>query len=512
MGRLSLVSALLLGVAGVFIGGGEARGQARPPFEDVARPPVDEGGGTPDLQAHPLDEDRAWRPAAQRRLEANLRRLARAGRLPPLPLARDQAPVLLAWPLRDARGEVASLHARGGHVDHDPAYPDALRDYRCGARTYDTAGGYNHAGTDFLLWPFPWRTMDEERAEVIAAAPGVIALREDGHYDRQCAAGGQRANMVFVRHADGTVAWYLHLKQGSLTPKAVGDSVEAGERLGLVGSSGSSTTPHLHLELRDSQGGLLDPFAGPCNPTTSVSRWQVQPPYDDPALNRLHAAAAPPESAPCPQPGQPHQRDVFRHGERLYAIAYYRDLLPGARTDLRLRRPDGSLYRAWSADVPSGALRAAASYRYWAHDLPLSGAEGVWRLEADFGGATQATTFRLGDGPPPSLTPPATATADSTSAATSAPSASATASATRAPRPSPSPSPLASASATSSPTSTPSPSVTPSPTPTPTSTSTPRASGTPPPTRPAASPPPSPPGGWTDRAWLPVSLRWTERP
>ena len=72
-------------------------------------------------------------------------------------------------------------------------------------------------------------------------------------------------NALFVRHADSSVAWYGHLKNGSLTPKVLGDPVATGEVLGIVASSGSSTGPHLHFELHDAAGGLLDPWAGSCN-------------------------------------------------------------------------------------------------------------------------------------------------------------------------------------------------------------------------------------------------------
>ena len=51
-------------------------------------------------------------------------------------------------------------------------------------------------------------------------------------------------------HADGSVAWYGHMKAGSLTNKAVGQTVSSGEYLGIVGSSGNSTGPHLHFGIR----------------------------------------------------------------------------------------------------------------------------------------------------------------------------------------------------------------------------------------------------------------------
>lgn len=88
----------------------------------------------------------------------------------------------------------------------------------------------------------------------VAAAPGVITYKDDGHPDRSCAFSSDSPNMVVVTHADGSYAWYLHFKNGSLTPKGVGEPVAQGEYLGTVGSSGSSTGPHLHFEVYDSSG------------------------------------------------------------------------------------------------------------------------------------------------------------------------------------------------------------------------------------------------------------------
>lgn len=56
-------------------------------------------------------------------------------------------------------------------------------------------------------------------------------------------------NYIDITQSDGTIARYLHMKNPSAL--VVGASVEAGASVGKVGSTGSSTTPHLHLEIRD---------------------------------------------------------------------------------------------------------------------------------------------------------------------------------------------------------------------------------------------------------------------
>ena len=86
--------------------------------------------------------------------------------------------------------------------------------------------------------------MDDNAVEIVAAAPGTIVLRTDGNFDRSCGLNGGSWNAVYVRHADNSIAWYGNMKNGSVTMKVVGDTVAAGERLGVVGSS---EIPQVHI-------------------------------------------------------------------------------------------------------------------------------------------------------------------------------------------------------------------------------------------------------------------------
>ncbi|MCE3290551.1 MAG: hypothetical protein K0R83_2563 [Caulobacter sp.] len=62
-------------------------------------------------------------------------------------------------------------------------------------------------------------------------------------------------NAVVVRHAWGEYSVYGHLKPGSVKVK-VGQAVKAGDVLAAVGSSGSSTEPHLHFHICDGPSAL----------------------------------------------------------------------------------------------------------------------------------------------------------------------------------------------------------------------------------------------------------------
>jgi len=144
-------------------------------------------------------------------------------------------------------------------------YPTAYKDHGgvdwdCGTITY---GGHN--GSDFGGGSFAG--MDEGR-DVTAAAPGTVIVVHDGEFDRcttgDCAGGYGFGNYVQLAHADGRTTLYGHLKQFSPLV-AVGDDVSCGDKLGEMGSSGYSTGPHLHFEVRGAGGVAEDPFDGPCS-------------------------------------------------------------------------------------------------------------------------------------------------------------------------------------------------------------------------------------------------------
>ena len=91
-------------------------------------------------------------------------------------------------------------------------------------------GNWFHAGLDIAA---------AAGASVVAAAPGRVTFA--------CFHAGGYGNLVVVAHGNGLRTLYGHLSSISAT---VGLRVGAGAALGLVGSTGHATGPHLHFEAR----------------------------------------------------------------------------------------------------------------------------------------------------------------------------------------------------------------------------------------------------------------------
>ncbi|MFC8780349.1 LysM peptidoglycan-binding domain-containing M23 family metallopeptidase [Streptomyces nigra] len=72
--------------------------------------------------------------------------------------------------------------------------------------------------------------------------------------------GGAYGNQVVIRLADGYYAQYAHLSSLSVSS---GQTVTAGQQIGLSGATGNVTGPHLHFEIRTAPGygSDVDPVA-----------------------------------------------------------------------------------------------------------------------------------------------------------------------------------------------------------------------------------------------------------
>lgn len=106
-----------------------------------------------------------------------------------------------------------------------------------------------HSGIDFgARWGTP----------IVAAADGqVVGAGWAGGYGRQ----------VQVRHENGIVTTYSHM---SAIAAEAGQPVRQGQVIGHVGSTGISTGPHLHFEVRIG-GRVVNPLGVKLQTTAAIS-------------------------------------------------------------------------------------------------------------------------------------------------------------------------------------------------------------------------------------------------
>lgn len=90
----------------------------------------------------------------------------------------------------------------------------------------------------------------------IAARTGTPVVAALGGTVERAGPAGTYGNLVVVRHPDGSETRYAHLSAISVK---VGDQVAIGAPLGAVGTTGRSTGPHLHFEVRRN-GRPVDPW------------------------------------------------------------------------------------------------------------------------------------------------------------------------------------------------------------------------------------------------------------
>ena len=96
-----------------------------------------------------------------------------------------------------------------------------------------------HAGLDIA---------NDAGTPILAADEGEVvkaSWNEDGY-----------GNLIVIRHPSGYETWYGHLSRIGVEK---GEQVSRGEQIGRMGSTGYSTGPHLHFEVRQ-DGELRDPL------------------------------------------------------------------------------------------------------------------------------------------------------------------------------------------------------------------------------------------------------------
>ncbi|MBV2154620.1 M23 family metallopeptidase [Kitasatospora sp. SUK 42] len=157
------------------------------------------------------------------------------------PPAADPAPAPEAGSAPAPEAEPEPEPAPAPAPEWSAPVPDAPTSNPYGVANSEYAAGY-HTGVDFAVGP---------GTPVLAVGNATVeSARWDGAYGKE----------VVLRLDDGRFAQYAHLSALSVS---AGDRVSAGQRVGLSGSTGNSTGPHLHFEIRTSNryGAVINPIA-----------------------------------------------------------------------------------------------------------------------------------------------------------------------------------------------------------------------------------------------------------
>lgn len=149
--------------------------------------------------------------------------------------------------MASAAGSAGSANPSGFWWPIGPTTPD---DYTSAPQLTALTRGYtsgNHLGIDidglsqYNVW------------DVIASAPGKVIVMNDGLGTGYYGSPDGYGNYVVIEHtlSDGGSFYtiYGHMYQNTISVHE-GDTVQAGQFLGKVGSSGNSTGAHLHYEMR----------------------------------------------------------------------------------------------------------------------------------------------------------------------------------------------------------------------------------------------------------------------
>lgn len=259
----------------------------------------------------------------------------------------------------------------------------SLVDYRCQSLTFD-----GHQGTDVVL-----RSLGEMEigVPVFAPAPGQVLAIEPG--------------AVVIGQPQDRRYTLRNLAPGSVLV-SVGEQVNAGRQIGLMGTNGSALGPFLHLEAA-SGVAPYDAFQGACG-FANPSLWWSPPVWDD-ALRAYDAGVANTPRLFEPDFPEPWSRTgliSLIHDQTVSFWVYLRSLPANSAWTLRLYRADGVLGHE-SSGVFAGPYRATSSWWFERSVFDLGTAVGTARFELHVNGSLVAETpFETALQPDPSFNRP----------------------------------------------------------------------------------------------------------
>lgn len=261
-------------------------------------------------------------------------------------------------------------------------------DFECTGYAYQ-----GHSGHDSVVEGFGEQAIG---VPVFAALDGTVTAAHDGEPDQETTnLVGRPSNFVVLSHQGGYETLYYHFKRLSVRVVA-GQPVLAGTELGLTGSSGNSSWPHLHFTSR-LNGAVFEPSAGPCRPGSSY--WSHQPPIRRDAFVTSFTYGTAEFTGTA---GYPFD-DVTRRGSyvagtrTIYFRFGYRNRPANSSYRLVLTRPDGSTAMDNSGNFNVAAVRHA--WAWFSRNVTLN-TTGEWSLAVFINNEVVATApFLVSDGP-----------------------------------------------------------------------------------------------------------------
>ena len=118
-------------------------------------------------------------------------------------------------------------------------------------------------GSGYFVWPAANHSISGNDywsghlgIDIAAATGAPIYAADNGVVVYAAPIGGGYGNMIMIDHQNGFHTLYAHLSSINVN---CGASVYQGQLIGLAGSTGNSTGPHLHFEIRQF-GGFINPW------------------------------------------------------------------------------------------------------------------------------------------------------------------------------------------------------------------------------------------------------------
>ncbi|MFE9333766.1 M23 family metallopeptidase [Streptomyces sp. NPDC006925] len=125
---------------------------------------------------------------------------------------------------------------------------ELARSYTAPLASFQLSAGFGQAGG---MW------QSDHTGQDFAAANGTPVKAVHSGTVKEAGWAGSYGYRVVLQLEDGTELWFCHLS--SMT-RSAGDKVGTGDVIGRVGSTGNSTGPHLHVEVRPHGGDPVDPL------------------------------------------------------------------------------------------------------------------------------------------------------------------------------------------------------------------------------------------------------------